>query len=176
MGWILAVGVGLLLLGLVAWYRSAGLHESSGLPYGRVIYSDTIPDLWLPQDRPLYSPEHRLTGKPDYIVQTLEGLIPVEVKSSTAPEIPYWGHVLQVAAYCLLIEEEMGQTPPYGLLKYADALFEIDYTDELRDELLDTMDIMREGYAAGYVKRSHHEAARCAACGFRTQCDESLVR
>ncbi|NIV28571.1 MAG: CRISPR-associated protein Cas4, partial [Anaerolineae bacterium] len=49
-------------------------------------------------------------------------------------------HVLQLAAYCLLVEEQEGQAPAYGILKYGDRAFEVDYTVSLRDGLLRTID------------------------------------
>src|SRR5512136_1315330 len=94
----------LLLVGGLAWALSRQVHAASGLPAGRVISADT--SRWLPADRPLFSNLHRLSGKPDYLVRSRRELIPVEVKSSRAPANgPREGHVLQLAAYCLLVAE-----------------------------------------------------------------------
>lgn len=174
MGGLFAFALILLIVGWLVWRRGGALRQQTGLPTGRLVYADTHGRNWRPTPEPLYSAAYRLVGKPDYVVETKEGLIPVEVKSSASPELPYLGHILQLAAYCLLIEESTGQTPPHGLLKYADALFEVDFSRELRNELLDTMADMRQARLAENVSRSHNQPGKCGACGFRRDCGEAL--
>jgi CRISPR-associated exonuclease Cas4 len=164
----------LLVAGCLMLVRSATLRRQTGLPEGRLVYADTHGQDWRATTKPLYSARYNLTGKPDFVVETPAGLIPVEVKSGQAPRVPYLGHLLQLAAYCLLIEETTGQVPPHGLLNYADALYEVDFTDELRSELLDTMIGLRQARAARNVARSHNQPAKCLACGFRKDCNEAL--
>ncbi len=170
--WLFALSLLLLILGGLALARSTRLRQEGGLPAGRLIYADSAE--WRPAPQPLYSKTYQLIGKPDYLVETTAGVIPVEVKSSPAPKIPHLGHLLQLAAYCLLIEETSGRTPPHGLLKYADALFEVDFTWELRRELLDTMSQMRQARLVKSVARSHQQPGKCAACGFYDRCEEAL--
>ncbi len=165
-----------LLLGWLALRYAARARSSAGLPAGRIVYADTGD--WRPPEAPFFSSSHQLTGKPDYLVHSRAGLIPVEVKSRSAPPQPYPSHVLQLAAYCLLVEEAEGHPPPYGLIKYADAVFEVAYTPSLRRELLDLLEAMRRSLAASDragVLRSHDDPRRCAGCGYRQQCDQSLV-
>jgi CRISPR-associated exonuclease Cas4 len=172
MGWLLLAAVLLGGLGLWLLRRSASARRGTGLPVGRVTYVDT--GAWDRCDRPLFSDRYRLTGRPDYLVQGRRGVVPVEVKSGTAPEQPYESHVLQLAAYCLLVEEQEGRAPAYGLLKYDDQAFEIDYTPELRAELLATLDDIRHDLAAREGDRSHDDPARCRGCGYRAQCEQRL--
>lgn len=40
--------------------------------------------------------------------------------------------VLQLAAYCLLVEETQGQRPAHGLTRYQNQTFAVDYTSHLR--------------------------------------------
>jgi CRISPR-associated exonuclease Cas4 len=174
MAWLAAAALFLCLLGWVSMRRAGALRKESGLPAGRLVYADSSQPDWHPPAKPLYSARYRLVGKPDYLVRTGQGLIPVEVKSSQAPEWPYLGHLLQLAAYCLLVEATTGQTPPHGLLKYADALYEIDFTTELRAELLDTLAEMGQARLAENVARNHDQPNRCAHCGFRRICGEAL--
>jgi CRISPR-associated exonuclease Cas4 len=173
MFWLIVLALILIVVGRLSLNRSTTLRQKSGLPTGRLIYADTRED-WQANDRPLYSSAYHLTGKPDYLVETSLGLIPVEVKSSDAPDVPYLGHLLQLAAYCLLVEEITGRTPPHGLLKYADALYEVDFTQELRRELLKTMADMRQDRLAETVNRNHDQPQKCLACGFYDVCDEAL--
>jgi len=162
------LGLGLLLL----WLGRRG-RASSGLPQGRVLYTDT--GGWNRLDRPLFSRELLLTGKPDYLVADEADIIPIEVKSSHAPAQPYASHTLQLAAYCLLVEECYGRRPPYGIIKYANRAFEVDYTAELEDELLATLECMRADLSDGDAPRSHDEPGRCRACGHREQCEQRLM-
>ena len=171
--WFLILAAALCSLGLWLLVRAGAVRRQTGLPAGRVTYVDT--GAWRRTERPLFSQRHRLTGRPDYLVRTAQGMIPVEVKSGDAPPYPYPAHVLQLAAYCLLVEEQERQTPPYGILKYGDRAFEVDYTPALRATLLETLESMRRDRHANQVKRSHEEAGRCRGCGYRDCCDEKLI-
>ena len=85
------------------------------------------------------------------------------------------GHILQLAAYCLLVEDNFDAAPPYGLLRYADATLQIPYTDELRRRVLDTAAEIRQARRAPDVPRSHSEPPRCAACGYRSACGSEAL-
>jgi CRISPR-associated exonuclease Cas4 len=164
---------GFLLLGLLLLWLAQRGRTRSGLPRGRVVYSDT--GAWGRVDRPLFSHEFQLTGKPDYVVADGSDIIPVEVKSGSGPVQPYDAHVLQLAAYCLLVEECYGRDAPYGIIKYDDHTFEVDYTFELEQRLLGVLEDMRRDLYEGDAPRDHDDARRCRACGYREHCDESLV-
>ena len=160
----LAVGLVLLLL---AWW----MRRSSGVPAGAITYSDTDAPA-----QPLFSDRYGLVGKPDYIVLHKGVRIPVEVKPNRAADEPYESDRLQMAAYCLLVEETNAKSPPFGVLRYRDQSFRINYTPRLRGHLLRILDEMRACVAADDVTRSHDSEARCAACGFRRSCEQSLIR
>ena len=81
-------------------------------------------------------------------------------KSGPAPTQPYRSHTLQLAAYCLLIEETYRQRPKYGIVKYADRMFAVDYTEALETELLDVIARMR---APGSIRRMAAIAADALA-------------
>ncbi len=167
-GALILLGGGLLLL-----RRARRLHQQTGLPQGRVIYADT--GAWNRCEKPLFSRRYLLTGKPDYLVDDGRTRIPVEVKSTACPPSPYRSHVLQLAAYCLLVEEEVGQPPPYGIIKYRDQAYAIEYTAQLRAELLNVLAEMRQHLAADDVTPSHANPNRCRSCGYREECDERLA-
>ena len=172
-GWLLLAAIVLGGLGIWVLIQAGAARGESGLPVGRVTYVDT--GAWDRCERPLFSNRHRLTGRPDYLVRNRRDLIPVEVKSGTSPQAPYPGHVLQLAAYCLLVEDQEGRAPPYGILKYPDRAFEIDYTPALRSDLLKTLDALRRDLPARDVERSHQDAGRCQGCGHRDHCDQGLA-
>jgi CRISPR-associated exonuclease Cas4 len=171
---IVGLALVLLALGIAALSLSRRARGAAGLPAGRVIYADTT--RWKRAERPLFSRQHQLVGKPDYVVRDGRALIPVEVKSSRSPaEGPRPGHVLQLAAYCLLVEETEGVRPAYGILKYADQAFRVDNTEALRRTLLATLETMRRDLARDRSRRSHSDPARCRRCGVRAECDERLA-
>jgi len=165
---LLLVAGGLTLLAWSHWQRIAG-----GMPVGRVVYTDT--GAWQRCERPLFSQHHRLSGKPDYLVEERGCIVPVEVKPARQVEEPYDGDILQLAAYCLLVEEEYGQHPRYGYLKYSQALFRVDYTRGLRRHLLSKLDAMRRDLRARDVAPSHQEPQRCLRCGHREHCSRRLA-
>jgi CRISPR-associated exonuclease Cas4 len=163
----------LLILGafLLLWLSSRR-QRSMGIPTGRVIFSDT--SAWGKVEMPLYDPQLRLTGKPDYLVRQGAASLPVEVKSGWAPSSPYSGHLFQLAAYCLLVEKTTGQRPPYGVLNYRNRTFAIDYTERIESDLHAILAEMRRLEKRTNVARSHQEPSRCARCGYRSICEEHL--
>jgi CRISPR-associated exonuclease Cas4 len=167
---LLGVAVLLLTAGLLVLWLAKRRRERTGVPRGRVVYDDT--GAWQESPSPLFSQRHLLAGKPDYIVVRGERVIPVEVKPSRSVGRPYLSDVLQLAAYCLLIEENFEQTPPYGILKYATATFPVEYTPQLRRQLLTTMESMRRDLTRAEVTPNHHSPRRCDACGHREHCGE----
>jgi len=173
---MLALALTLLLLGTAVFlsFRARRLQRQSGLPAGDVIYSDA--GTWFPNAELLYAPDVGLSGKPDYLVRQADGsLVPVELKSGRAPAEPWEGHVLQLAAYCLLVDETYGKRPSFGILQYQDQAFAIDYTSDLEEDLLDLLAEMRDSQFEGELDRDHNAWRRCAACGMRNACHQRLA-
>ena len=146
-------------------------RRSTGLPAGQVIYSDT--DRWGKVEKPLYDPISGLTGKPDYLVEE-NGTDPGGSEKQPGAGLPYDSHVYQLAAYCLLVERTYAKRPPYGILRYRDQTFSIDYTPALEQELEGLLEAIRAQEQKGEADRSHQEPARCARCGYRSYCDQRL--
>jgi len=169
---MLEIAALILVIALVILWLANRQRKSSGVPTGRVIYIDT--NRWGKVEKPLYDPHSGLTGKPDYLVEDNGHLIPVEVKSSRAPNLPHDSHIYQLAAYCLLVERTTGKRPPYGIVHYNDRTFSVEYTQTLERELEIILTAIRTQERKGETKRSHHEPARCARCGFRNICDQRL--
>jgi CRISPR-associated exonuclease Cas4 len=169
--WALLLAVVLIALSalLLAW--AARVRKLTGLPDGRLVSRDTDAE---EQGRPLYSARYGLTGTPDYVVRTSRGLVPVEVKPGRNEAEPHESHLLQVLAYCLLLEEEQGKAPPYGLLRYSSQTFKVDYNSGTRAYLLAVMDDMRHAAESDDLPRNHNQAQRCRACAYGPVCDESL--
>ena len=117
-------------------------------------------------DEVLVSHRHGLTGKPDYISREGEELIPVEQKSRVISSAgPYEGEILQLAAYCLLVEERFGKPVRRGQLLFQNRSLEVLFDDRLRSKLLDTVAELKSAEAMCNVARSHNSPARCRGCG-----------
>jgi len=167
-----------ILLAIALFWLAGRQQTKTGLPAGRVIYADT--SRWAAVEKPLYDGVLGLTGKPDYLIEASgeagDPIIPVEVKSRHTGQAPYDSHIFQLAAYCLLVERQLGRRPPYGLLKYPDQVFSIDFTPALEAALRSTLDAMRSIEQRKGVNRSHNSPQRCARCGYRDVCDQNLLR
>ncbi|MBC7234548.1 MAG: CRISPR-associated protein Cas4 [Chloroflexi bacterium] len=169
----LLVALGIILLALYkTWRRAQRTQRLAGLPRGRIIYADGAD--WQ-RSPPLRAPAFCLVGKPDYVIRKGRDTIPIELKPGRRANEPYEADVLQLAAYCLLLEEATGKRPPYGLLRYRECTFRIPYTHRLRQTLLDILQEMRRDLSATSVPRSHQDPRRCAHCGYRAVCTASLV-
>lgn len=169
----LSIALVIALIGVLALAASSRGRRNSGLPTGEIRASDVGLE---ERGKPLYSARYGLTGTPDYVVETSRGTVPVEVKPTRTEEEPHQSHLLQVLAYCLLLEEQSGRKPPYGLLRYSTATFKVDYNRATRAHLLEMLDAMRQKSEEEEweVERSHNVAGRCRACGYREVCDRSL--
>jgi CRISPR-associated exonuclease Cas4 len=188
MSYLLLIIPALLFVALMAHLAAQSAAKRTGLPAGQLIYSDTgyavgrlhpvtINERGEKQEKPLTSRRYGLSGRPDYLVRTPDGIVPVEAKSTMCPASgrAFDSHIFQLAAYCLLVEDVIGANVPYGIIRYADAEVLIDYTPELKDELIELLEEMREARHAEEVHRSHSEARRCSKCSMREICDEALA-
>ena len=127
-------------------------------------------------DRIMESPTYGLRGLPDVVLRVEDELIPVEVKTGRVPKGPLFSHILQLAAYCLLIEERQGRPPPYGVLQYGKHVrHEIDYNDELKWTLVNKLIEMRQNIRTGEAHRNHRRPGKCASCSRREGCAERLA-
>jgi CRISPR-associated exonuclease Cas4 len=167
----ITIGLAVLMLALLIGLWGLRLRRSTGLPWAPVVYQDTGGRA---PEKPLMARRLGLVGKPDYLLEIRGHIVPVEVKPGRRADRPYESDLMQLAAYCVLVEETSGSAPPYGLLRYANRTFRLDYTEQTRDELLAILDEMREVMADADCDRSHDDERRCAHCGFYEQCADAL--
>ena len=158
---MLYLALALFIFALFFFRKSSIQRKEAGLPGGRIIYTDTRG--WGKVEKPLFYPALELTGKPDYLVE------------KNGQEAPYDSHIYQLAAYCLLVEKTYGKRPPYGIIHYENRDFAVDYTHELETALIDLLGDMKVDEHKHDVARSHEQAGRCAKCGFKNICDQSLA-
>lgn len=147
------------------------VHKQYGLPMGEIVYLDELND----HTPVLYSDKYDISGRPDFVVLTNGEYIPIEFKSGRVPRGPLFSHIIQIAAYCILVEENFGKSPPYGIIKYGKTDFNIDYTNDLKELVLKKVAEIRVAEATGIVHRNHNNPNRCLGCSRRDFCDEKLA-
>ena len=116
-----------------------------------------------------------LSGRPDAVVMDGDHHIPVELKTGRVPRGPLFSHILQVVAYCVLLEEEDGRPPPYGIIRYGDTAFEIEYNEDQKKLLLQKLGEMRAAIVQGGAHRNHNRPGKCVHCSRRGACPERLA-
>ncbi len=144
------------------------LTRKHGLPEGKVIYEDLIRGET--PSKTMFSEKYGLSGKPDMVIRQGKDLIPVEIKHAPAGDHPRPSHVLQLAAYCLLVEETYGIRPSRGIIRYRDRLFEVPFTGGLEKDLLKTMAAMRAEDPQAGLPPGCSGHGKCAHCGFAKIC------
>jgi CRISPR-associated exonuclease Cas4 len=176
---LFAVGVGLLLaaaaLGLLLLNERRGRRgrliaekqRALGLPQGELVYEDADG-----QGEPLSSNAFPLIGKPDYVVRLPDGRpVPVELKLNVVEvSAPFSNHVVQLGAYCLILEDYFEKAPTYGIVRYADCEFTVDYTPALRKKVVRLLAAMQKCSEQQPPPLASQKAAKCRACDFKAIC------
>jgi CRISPR-associated exonuclease Cas4 len=154
-------------------FRGVGETPLSGhTPVGQGIYTDTGKRHL---GRTLISHRYGLAGRPDYLVNTGHGVVPVELKSARSPRSgPRDGDIAQVLAYCVLVEDALAVRVPHGIIPYADTQRTVAYGQAERETLLALLTEIREFRRYPDLHRSHSYRARCGACGYKSICGEAL--
>ena len=167
---ILAATLGVLLWNERRTQRKRLLAERQralGLPAGQLVYEDADG-----QGEPLSSSEYPLVGKPDYVVQLPDGRpVPVELKLNVQnATAPYSNHQIQIAAYCLILEDYFEQAPTHGILRYADREFTIEYTSAMRRKVIRLLEQMALCSEQEPPQLARQRAAKCRVCTFQPIC------
>lgn len=141
-------------------------RQALGLP-GELVYDNTDGE-----GETLYASEYALMGKPDYIVEDAEGrLIPVELKLTVSGMAqPHNHHLIQIAAYCLILEDYAEAPPTHGILRYADRDFTVDYTPALRKKVIRLLTEMERYGEQERPDLTNQRANKCRACVFQQIC------
>ncbi len=176
---LLAIGLGLMLASLALLIlllnerrvqRSKLITERQrelGLPEGELVYADADG-----QGEPLSSSAYPLVGKPDYIVRLPDGRpVPIELKLNVHDvTAPHSNHMIQLAAYCLILEDYFVQAPTHGILRYADREFTVEYTTALRKKVIRLLTEMARCSEQQPPPLANQRVAKCRACTFQPIC------
>jgi len=164
--------------GLWLWWQGRSEYAAAGLPSGDIVTSDVGVERTV--DRPLISHRHGLVGRPDYLMRIRHAgkscLIPIEVKSARSPATPYDSHQMQLLTYCILVEEETGERPPYGLLRYRDRTHTVAFTKEAEAQVLACAAAIRAARQQKDVVRSHADQSICRHCGYQGACGSGALQ
>ncbi len=149
--------------GLVLGAGSALARRRRDRVYGRLVAVDAGRPVVLRSER------YRISGRPDVVRALPDGRpVPIELKSGPTPARgPYPSHRAQLFAYCLLLEETTGRSPPYGVLRYSDGEVRLRWDAAARQELL----ALRLAVARPYDGRAAPSPAKCAGCEWAAGCD-----
>jgi CRISPR-associated exonuclease Cas4 len=167
----------LVVLALVLFLLAVRSRKKTGILAGEVFYQD------LP-GQPFFGELLRsnalgISGKPDCLIRTAGGTVPVELKNSSKP--PPRGevcpnHMIQALAYCALVEDQIRERVPYALVIYAgQQVRKVEFTDSRRQWLLATIEEVERARMQKEANRNHNHRGRCTRCGVRFQCDQSLL-
>ncbi len=146
------------------------LKKQHKIQKGKVTYSDLNKP-----GTPFFSKRYRITGKPDYVIKKGNRNIPVEFKTGRHDE-PLKSHVLQLAAYCHLLEENYGAFVPYGILVYNNKFqYKISFDPKTRFELESTITKMRNLLKTQKIVRNHNDHFRCKSCSLSVYCEHRIL-
>jgi CRISPR-associated exonuclease Cas4 len=167
---LIVTAAALVLAALALFLKRRHHRQRAALPTGTLVAADN-----LEQPCPvLFSKRYGLKGKPDAILRTPTGLAPIERKRSRSPRRPHDSDVIQAAAYCLLIEDNYGETPLFMRIHYADTWFDVPFTDQHRQWVLQVSERLRAARTRDTCGRSHNMPAKCRSCAQRPNCNQAL--
>ena len=177
MNHVLPMAATALVLAIVFFCLSVRSRKKTGIPPGEVFYQDLIGQPFHADT--LRSPKLGISGKPDCLIRTVDGVVPVELKKSKRPPARgevYPNHMIQNLAYCALVEDQLKQRVPYGLVIYAgQQVRRVEYTEANKQWLMTTILDVRAARGVDNIDRNHNQRGRCSGCGVRGECDQSLV-
>ena len=177
---LLIIGIGWMLVASFFLYRL--LVSTEKIDKLRDDYKLGETDIETPdgltRDTPiLKSAKFNLAGRPDYLVKDGEQRIPVEVKTGRRPKAPFFSHVLQIGAYCLLSEETFRVKPSHGQIRYGfeNEPHEVKWDSDLKVLVCEKLEEMND-ILGGRMEahRNHKRVGKCNNCSRRKGCPERL--
>ena len=165
-----------MVLGLLFFWLCARSRKRTGIPAGEVFYQDLVGQPFAAQD--LRSLKLGISGKPGCLIRTANGIVPVELKKSKRPPARgevYPNHMIQNLSYCALVEEQIGEQVPYGLVIYGgQQVRRVEFTDSNRKWLMHTIAAVQAARLREQANRNHNQRGRCSGCGVLDKYDQAL--
>ena len=177
---LLIIGIGWMLIAAFFLYKL--LLSTEKIDQLRDDYNlgeETIetPDGLTEETPVLKSRKYNLAGRPDYMIKENNLRIPVEVKTGRRPKAPFFSHILQIGAYCLLSEETFRTSPSHGQIRYGfeSEPHKVVWEPKLKTLVLEKIEEMND-ILEGRTKahRNHKRVGKCNNCSRRKGCPERL--
>jgi len=113
-----------------------------------------------------------LSGKLDLLIDSPEGLFPVDFKFTSGRAQK--NHLYQLCGYALLAEEAYGKTVAHGFIYLIpqETVVVMDLTSERKEETLRMLDMMRELIRHEQMPDPTTVRERCAECEYRNYCGD----
>jgi CRISPR-associated exonuclease Cas4 len=173
---VLLMAATAMVLAILLFWLSARSRRKTGIPAGEVFYQDLVGQPF--PAMALRSAKLGISGKPDCLIRTADGIVPVELKKSKRPPARgevYPNHMIQNLAYGALVEDQMKERVPYGLVVYAgEQVRRVEFTESNRKWLMQTISAVQAARLQQEAKRNHNQRGRCSGCGVRDRCDQAL--
>ena len=152
----------LFAIGLAMVLRGRGVRSRRGLSHGRTLDLD---------GRNLYSARYGLAGRPDRVFD--DGGMPIPEEWKSARRV-HDSHRAQMGVYFILLEEETGIRPLYGVIVTGDGKREVvRNTDELRARVLAIADQIRAARKQmAEIIQVRQPPAKCRGCAVRDSCGQ----
>ena len=170
------IGAFIILYYLLKNARQAKKYrDDKGIEEGRIDYVDLMDK----KESTLIGKTLNISGKPDIILEKDGYYIPEEIKTGKIPRGPYFSHILQLAAYLKLVEDNYSIRPLFGYIQYGDKeenRYKIHYDKKLEGLLIEKVGDMEKLMKTGDVHRNHRRFGKCSNCSRRKVCPENLAK
>lgn len=147
------------------------MKRTIGFKRGKLIYIDKQEEVkrnGVMYSKLLKSEKYGISGKPDYIYEVGNELIPLELKSTNVTQdSPLLKDVMQLTAYFLIIKEEFGRKVFRGRIIYQNVMFEIYNTKNLKRELLEILKEMKLMESEKFFPDEDGDFLKCRFCPCR---------
>ncbi|MBI3798831.1 MAG: CRISPR-associated protein Cas4 [Deltaproteobacteria bacterium] len=120
----------------------------------------------------LRSEELGLSGKLDLLIESSQGLFPVDFKYTSGR--PQKNHLYQLCGYALLVEEAYKQPMTHGFIYLIppEEVVVFDLTQQYKEEARSMLEEMREMIQQEQMPEPTPVRSRCAECEYRNYCGD----
>lgn len=183
--WMMVVAVVTAGVGGLALVSAWRLQRRTGLPSLATIAAS---DVGQERPRTYRDPEHRLLGKPDYVIRRRVGwrglvrgaqLVVVEAKPTRRSATLYESDEMELVTNMLAVRAEAGDdAAPIGYVVYENATFPVVLTPDRVARCLAyaaRARAVRSAPSAAVVVRTHDTPGRCRRCAVRAACGDAAL-
>ena len=114
-----------------------------------------------------------ISGKIDQVWVYPDSVVPIEIKSGSAPKEGAWdNHKIQLAAYALLLESKFQTSISFGYVKYVDHGISrrIEINAFLKDQVKDLAKSVRDLIDSKKIPKKVSNLNKCEKCGLKKIC------